>query len=413
MTCTDNSVIKKIAIFEGDYFPAVILSIFTTSLFFINIYVSIASALFITFTIAFIIYKTCYKKERLQKPEPIVYLWLSVYLVRVIWLSISSDPMYGLRWMDSCLPMVLFPLAFQYFPLSERTIKWALTFFTRFSFIFCLITIISIAYHIYTGAAELEEWVRNPKNNYFLLAYAWTNYQHPSFLCVVYLLSLPTGLYLYFKYRNISAIEWVLLYLSVLFVVYFTGARIGILIFIALSALMILYIFLRKKNSKSIGSYFILSSISVIFLSLAFATYYFQDNFDDPIRKQLWKTAVYSIKEKPLLGVGTGGMMDVLTSPEVAKKLGYSEAYDFSPHNQYLAEIMYFGIIGALPLFITLVYLLITSLRRRYFLLQSLLVITFLFMITDMALDISKSLNLILFFSSFFIAMNQSKKVPA
>jgi O-antigen ligase len=113
------------------------------------------------------------------------------------------------------------------------------------------------------------------------------------------------------------------------------------------------------------------------------------------------ETAWISIKEKPLLGTGTGGMKEVLTSVELAQKLDYSDAQPYSyPHNQYVGEVMSFGIVGAIPLFATLLYLLIIALRKKNFLLLSLLVILFVCMMTEMPFDIYKSINYFLFFIS-------------
>jgi O-antigen ligase len=130
----------------------------------------------------------------------------------------------------------------------------------------------------------------------------------------------------------------------------------------------------------------------------------FTDRFKDPVRIQLWETAMSSIKEKPLLGTGTGGMDAVMTSTELADKLGYPEPMPFSyPHNQYLGEVMQFGFIGALVLFGTLIYLLVLALRKKDFLLQSLLLILFIFMFTEMPLDSHKGINFFLFFISLFV----------
>ena len=138
----------------------------------------------------------------------------------------------------------------------------------------------------------------------------------------------------------------------------------------------------------------------------------FRDKFEDVYREQLFKTAIYSIKEKPLLGVGTGGMKAVIHSQEVAEKLAYPAALPFShPHNQYLGEVMHFGFIGAAALFGTLLYLLFLAFRERNFLLQSILLTTAIFMFSEMPFDISKGINFILFFTSLFVAIQSRRRV--
>jgi hypothetical protein len=84
----------------------------------------------------------------------------------------------------------------------------------------------------------------------------------------------------------------------------------------------------------------------------------------------------------------------------MTEKIGMALSY---PHIQYLGEIMHFGFIGAAALFGTLIYLLILALRRKDFLLQSLLLILFVFMFTEMPFDLYKSINFFLFFISLFV----------
>jgi hypothetical protein len=139
-----------------------------------------------------------------------VYGWLAVYLVRVVWLLVSNDVHYGLKWLDTCLPMLLFPILFQYLSLSERVIRTVLTFFVRFTLLFCLLVLFSVAYHSLSIPIDIKEWLLHPKN-YYHLAFTWTNYDHPSFLCVIYLFALPAGLYLRRKHHAISTTEVIIL----------------------------------------------------------------------------------------------------------------------------------------------------------------------------------------------------------
>jgi O-antigen ligase len=391
---------KNIVLHNRDAIISFILSVFAISLFFENNFVIYGTVLFIAAAILIIVHSTVIEKKKLTKPHPVVYCWLAVYLVRVAWLLVSNDIHYGLKWLDVCLPMLLFPIVFQYLSLSERIIKTVLTFFVHFTLLFCTLSLLSVAYHSFTTPVDIKEWLLHPKG-YHPFAFKWTNYDHPSFLCIIYLFALPAALYLKRKYHTVSTTKIIILIVVEAAVIAFTGARIGIIIFPLLLLLMLLYSVSWKRKIITAGLAIALISITAIILSLS--ENQFTDRFKDPIRTQLWETTMSSIKENPLLGVGTGGMRAIIYTPKMTEIAGQILSY---PHNQYLGEVMHFGIIGAIPLFATLIYLLIIAIRHKNFLLLSLMTILFVFMITEMPFDLHKSINYFLFFSSLLLIKN-------
>jgi hypothetical protein len=388
-----------------DIILSVILSLFVISLYFDLKYVILSIVLFLLTGAGFILYDLFGKKEKLRKPHPVVYCWLVVYLVRVVWLLVSNDIHYGLKWLDVCLPMLLFPIAIQYLSLSARTVKTLLTVFVHFTLLFCVITLVCVAYHSFTTPVGIKEWLQHPKN-YYPLAFKWTGYGHPSYLCVIHLFALPIALYLKRKYHIIPTVEIIALIGLEAAIIIFTGARIGIVIFPLLLLLMFLHFVSRKRKIFTAGLAITLISITTITLFLS--ENQLTNRFKDPIRMQLWETAASSIKEKPLLGVGTGGMKVIIKTPEITEITGLSLSY---PHNQYLGEVMHFGVTGAIPLFATLIYLLIIAIRHKNFLLLSLMAIFFIFMITEMPFDLHRSITYFLFFTNLLLLQKQ-KPLP-
>jgi O-antigen ligase len=391
---------KIVLLLESDYLWTSVLSVYMASLFFSNEFTIAAFIVFIVAALVRFMYNVCYKKEQISKPSAIVYCWVAVYLVRVIWLLVSPDILNGLKWLDTCLPMLLLPIALQYYPLTERVIRWALTFFVRFSLIFCIITIFSIVYHIFTIPVAITDWVHNPKQ-YSMFAFMWTNYTHPSFLGMIYLLALPIGLYLRKKYYNVSLTELLVLFLTGIIVVYFTGSRIGIVI-IPLLLFLITLSCARKRRQRSIVTAITIIGIASVIIWLLFhsSTLHL---FHDPIRLRLWETAINSIQNNPLLGVGTGGMKELIVP--INAEFGFPEWFITYPHNQYLGEVMHFGFIGAIPLFATLIYMLILAIRRKSIFLQSFLIILAIAMLSDMPFDMCKTIHFSLFFSSLFLTL--------
>ncbi|MDR2835148.1 MAG: O-antigen ligase family protein [Bacteroidales bacterium] len=394
---------KKIqTLIENDFFLATILSAFIVSQFFALKITAIGISLLGIIGITLLLYNKFYKKTKLQKLQPIVYCWLVVYLVRVVWLFFSNSRSDGFLWLDRCLPMLLFPLILQYYPLNEKIIKFVLTFFVRFCLAFCLITIGIIIYNIITFPVSVSAWLNTPKS-FYPLAFSWSNYDHPSYLCIIYLLSLPVGLYLNRHYRNITFIELAILFIAETIVIIFTGARIGFIIIPTLLFIMIIYIMPQRK--LKIISFITMITIALIGTVVLFTfKNSFLDTFKDSERSCLREIAISSIKENPLIGVGTGGMKSIFDKANVAGDL------IINPHNQYLGEIMQFGIIGAIPLFVTLIYLFIIALQRKDFLLLSFLLVLMIIMLTEMPFDTGKGLPFALFFSSLFLVISQNNK---
>ena len=391
--------------FSTDFLLSAILCLYAASLYFSNSTVIAATILLVASGAALVIYRTGCGKQKLSRPHPLVYCWLAVYAVRVVWLLFSNNPQNGLRWIDTGLPFILFPLLFQYLPWNERVLKTVLLFFVRFTWLFCAVTLFTVAYHSFHIPVSIKEWLLYPKS--FPFAYTWTNYEHPSFICVIYLLALPVGLYLKRQYGAISMAEMIALIIVETATLAFTGARVGFIILPIVLLWMLLYRISFKRKIVALGALGAFAGVMIIAL-LGWQNQ-FTGRFKDPIRIQLWETAMASIKEKPLLGAGTGGMDAIIMSAETAGALGYSEPLPFSyPHNQYLGEVMHFGIIGAMALFGTLVYLLVLAFRKKDFLLQSLLFIAFIFMFTEMPFDSHKGINFFLFFISVLVFSRKS-----
>jgi hypothetical protein len=78
---------------------------------------------------------------------------------------------------------------------------------------------------------------------------------------------------------------------------------------------------------------------------------------NDFTRYQYAVVAISAWKEKPILGLGTGSSKSVMRDIDFVKSLGFEETSRFNdhpaithPHNQFLNELLQFGIFGIVPL---------------------------------------------------------------
>jgi hypothetical protein len=383
-----------------------VLCFYTASLYFAYWVSALALLLFVIAGVATIAYAVVRKEQKLQKPHAIVYCWLAVYAVRLLWLPLSDNPAHGAHWLDGSLPFLLLPVIFQYIPITEQMVKTILTFFLRFTLLFCVATICVIVYISHSTPIDLVEWLRNAKA-YCGLGYMWTGYDHPSYLSVIYLLAIPAGFYLRRRYGTIRIAELLLLIGLIIALMLFTAARIAFVLFPLLIILLVYHSSLRWNKIITVIMAVVLVVGGVLFMHTGGPL---SERFHDTVRTQLRETAIASIKEKPLLGTGTGGMLSVMQSPEIATQLGYSNPQPFSyPHNQYLGEVMHFGIIGSLALFLTIAYLLFIALRRKDLLLQAALLSMLVLMFTEMPFDSNKAIHFFLLFSSLQLAVGSKR----
>lgn len=119
-------------------------------------------------------------------------------------------------------------------------------------------------------------------------------------------------------------------------------------------------------------------------------------------RIELWKATVMAIKERPVLGWGTG---DVLHAIDYGLTSMDSKLEDHGlrhPHNQFLHILVMLGITGLIVIFTLLFLFVKTSEAYRFLPFNIFLVIIFISMLGNSPLDSQMSLNFFLFFSLAF-----------
>ena len=131
--------------------------------------------------------------------------------------------------------------------------------------------------------------------------------------------------------------------------------------------------------------------------------------FVDPIRVDLRKTAISAIKEKPVFGWGTGYVTPLIQSEERAQSLRIETPYLFNQfHNQYLEDMVQFGIMGILILLVLFGWMLWVGVRERNYLVLSLLVIYTLFCWTETVFFVAKGVIPFTFWFCFLMS-NRNK----
>ncbi len=119
-------------------------------------------------------------------------------------------------------------------------------------------------------------------------------------------------------------------------------------------------------------------------------------------RIETWKATIEAIKERPLLGWGTGGHLEAIHFGLGQMDSLYKDFDLRHSHNQFLHLLVTFGPLGFIAFFGLLFVFLKTSGAIRHQPYQVLLAMTIVFMFGHAPLESQMPLNLFLFFSLYF-----------
>ena len=365
-----------------------------------------------------------------------------MYLMDLIGMSYTGDLYSGFKRLDRGILLVLFPIIFSMIQFPKKNVILILRFFVWMVIVFCAFGLLSYA----TIVPELTmDMIYKDSKQYSHLLMMWPAHPHPSYLSTILLMAVPVTFYLRFdthktlcnsvtslcnsvKQSNyteshreatenhtraaqsasrakIKNIEFLL---GILLPIVFTilgGARVGMMI--APVLLFLGYVFYCKFKPVLKWGLLVAGIAVVGFLLHSFPNA--DDRFNDTPRMDLRKTAISAIKEKPVFGWGTGSSKSLIHSKERAHSLGIETSYDFNQfHNQYLEDMVQFGILGILIILVLFGWVLWVGIREKNFLLLSLLIIYTLFCWTESVFYVSKGIVPFAFWLCFLMSATLS-----
>jgi len=120
-------------------------------------------------------------------------------------------------------------------------------------------------------------------------------------------------------------------------------------------------------------------------------------------RLERWRVAAARIKDKPLLGYGSGSEIGLLKDDFYDAKMYSSFLKGLNSHNQYLSFLLKSGIWGLTIYLSTLVYGFKIAFKRKDVLFISFMLVIAVVSVTENILDVDKGVMFYSFFFSFFI----------
>jgi len=162
------------------------------------------------------------------------------------------------------------------------------------------------------------------------------------------------------------------------------------------------------------AQYVSLSGFKLRLMQLAFELEQTQDKanpsgYSLAQRIEFWKVARYAIKQKWLIGYGTGGNDAAMQKAYAETKSPLNKQFWFGPHNQFLSIWLSFGVFGFLFFLFALVYppIVMGLFKNPYYWLFFLTVLLG-FMVEDV-LETQSGVTYFAFFNTFFLLLDTNR----
>jgi O-antigen ligase len=286
-------------------------------------------------------------------PSILLCLIASAFIVRAVWVLVADDFSYGMRSLETEFSLIILPIIFLFLPKAGDVKVLA----ARAYIVMCLGVIVYSFIQLFIFLQDSPWTFAEFTKFHFEIDSFWVNTRyfsygmlnwdtaHYSFLSAMFIYAASLFPIAIKKVKTRIVMTVVYLIITFLFIVY-SGSRVGLvmmIVWIVAAAIFSIRPFFERKQLV-IGA--IVVSLLVVGTIVALKGDVYQRV--DRTRYHYGRMAIDQWKERPMLGWGTGSGKELMHDEAFEDEIGYSVNH---PHNQYLSELMQFGIIGALPLF--------------------------------------------------------------
>jgi len=382
-------------------------------------------------------------------PPPKFFYFVILYALLLFFGTIGTEK--GFRFPNKILSFFLLPLAFCFFRLPQRTLLQIGAVFFRMGIVFLSLCLLYWWFNFLYLDADLTGWIGGKtaysaqmtgwdeqaktidralrgtvgwENISYFSAYffvtSWSYFYHPSFVSFVLFFGLITGFYLYHKKNILPTITRfeLILYIAFCFIVMLLmQSRIGIIGLLFIIAVTGLYYLKLKTNYFKIG-------LAVCLLLGSASFFVLNDKIsgftNDETRSAFRSVAISYIQQNFLWGSGYN--QQHLALEKEAKKIKDSLPKTVYPnnsqgrityvHNQFLGDMVQYGIWGLLALLLMLGTIMYYAVKNRSYLLQMMVCFLILFMMIEEPLYVLVGITPTLVFLIFFAAIGESTKKP-
>lgn len=355
------------------------------------------------------------------------YYFLFAYVLLQVVGTIGTRK--GFHFPEILLSFLLVPISYSFFELEKKTLIAIAMFFVKALQFFLILSFIYWWYNfLHLDNVTLLQWISskmllptNPSVLYihhsnfaftttpaYFLVEGWSFHYHPTYTALVILFALIIQFYLRFN-KIISKLELAVFLILSIIVIALDQSRIGFIgycfvIFISL----LYYIKLRTKKFK-----IALTASIILLCSVFFAAENMIAKFTNDVnRDYVYKVATSYVKEHFWWGCGFGQEIYAIAGQgEKMKEIIKNPGMEFlHSHNQFLGEMMKFGIFGVIVISSLFLSLFIFALRNRNYLLQLFLLVFILFMLIEEPFILQDGVTRFIVFLTFFMSFSETGK---
>ena len=343
-----------------------------------------------------------------------IYFFLFLYAVFQLIGTVNSEK--GFHFPEMTYTFYILPLSFCLFQLEKHTMLRILKIFFRATFIYVFISIVYWFYNFSCFDVSLKSWLTSKISigEYPIYEFVgkWANYIHPSYISLILFCALISGFYLFYrneKGAKISLFELVVFILGCLSLELILESRIGIVEVLIITFVSLLY---YAKIKSSYFKWSVFAILAAIISLYVVSENHFNKMMGDNVRKADYTLAIHYIHDHPWWGIGYQGqakaikmqdeIMKDVTRPITAPPVTYT-------HNQFLGDMVQFGIPGLIVLLVLLAGLFCYSIKRRNYLLQMFMLIYLIFMFIEEPLYVQEGITRFTIFLCFFIALIEAE----
>ena len=247
-------------------------------------------------------------------------------------------------------------------------------------------------------------------------------FHHPSYFSMYLNLALIIVYYFYFNPNeqfNLNSLQTISLNVFLSILIILLSSKLGIISMLFTQLFAITFGTIKHKNYyKSFIAFLII--ISGLFITYQYS-YSFHVRVNEffseltskktseesttGVRIYAWNAAVKLIKEKPLLGYGTGDVKDVLVEEYLQQNLTILAEKRLNPHNQFLQTSIAIGVLGGIILLFILIIPLILAFKQKHYVYVFFLLLILLNALTESILERQAGVVFYAFFNALLFSV--------
>lgn len=347
-----------------------------------------------------------FKKGILNKNAWLLFLFFIITLISSLFSANKTAAGFEI---EKKLSFILLPYLFFCFNIPIQILKRFIVSFVSGCFFSSIILIIRASFYSINGQTD-----------YFFYS-LFSYFIHPSYYAMYLILAIIFVTLFYNKwFTNQKSIVYFSYFLILLFGVsiFLCASKLGLISFVIILPILILYKLKALLNTKKIILIFLSLFILILVLSILFPTVFERlksitsldinkldktSSESTTVRFLIWQESIEIIKHNFLVGTSIGDSNDALYNAYEKNGLSGALEHKLNAHNQFLQTFIGLGLIGFISLCLITFWQLIKSIIKKNFLLS---IFSLLIILNFLVESMLQSMSGILFFVFFYCLFN-------